>query len=299
MHMHLVSKTRTHQLVYIAIMSGITIILSVLTNFIPFMSIFIIIGLPFVAALVAITCDLKMFPIYFVASLLLSIVVDAANFLNIVFYLLPSLVSGLVIGVTYRLKLNGVYMLLAVAFINFLANFAIIPILDRLYEIDFINYALSLIGLANHPLKTAIFLLLLFVIGLIQASFTYMIVSEEIHIVKGKIEEKYDRTSLIVLTLSSIVSAVLTFFHLGLALVFFASSLVLLVYQLIYLFAKSKRRFYITIALITFMLPISFILAEHYGTTYLSFYLILIVLMVVIIMVLWEYIFSNKEQING
>lgn len=280
-------------------MSGITIILSVLTNFIPFMSIFLIIGLPFVAALVAITCDLKMFPIYLVASLLLSIVVDAANFLNIIFYLLPSLVSGLVIGVTYRLKLNGLYMLLAVAFINFLANFAIIPILDRLYEIDFINYALSLIGLANHPLKTALFLLLLFVIALIQASFTYMIVSEEIHIVKGKIEEKYDKTSLIILTLSALISAVLTFFHLGLALVFFASSLVLVIYQLIYLFAKSKRYFYITIALITFLLPISFILAEHYGTTYLSFYLILIVLMVVIIMVLWEYIFSNKEQING
>ena len=79
------------------------------------------------------------------------------TFLNIIFYLLPALVSGLVIGVTYRLKLNGIYILLAITLINLLANYAIIPVLDHLYQINFIQYALGLVGLGSHPLANACF----------------------------------------------------------------------------------------------------------------------------------------------
>ncbi|HKM02914.1 MAG TPA: hypothetical protein VJZ31_03205 [Bacilli bacterium] len=297
--MNLVSRTRTHQLVYIAIMSGITIVLSFLTNFIPFMSIFLIVFLPFVAALVAITCDLKLFPIYIVASILLSVVIDASNFLSVIFYLLPALISGFVIGLTYRLKLNGLYMLIGVTFINLLANYAIIPVLDNLYQINFIEYSLGLIGLGNHINKSALFLLFLFILGLIQASFTYMIVSGEIYIIKGNISEGYDRTSLLVLVLTCVVSIALTFFHLGLALVFFAASIVLMIYQFVFLYSKSVHFFWLTLSLLVFMMPISFILAELNNLNYLSLYLIIPLLLVVIMMFLWEYIFSHRDKING
>ena len=297
--MNLVSRTRTHQLVYVAIMTGLTIVLSILTNFIPFMSLFLIVFLPFVAALVAIVTDLKFFPIYALSSILLSVVVDAQNFLNIIFYLLPALVSGLVIGVTYRLKLNGIYILLAITLINLLANYAIIPVLDHLYQINFIQYALGLIGLGSHPLANAIFMMFLFILGIIQASLTYMVIRDELHLIKGEIYENYDKISLIVLALISLVSVIFSFFHLGLSLVFFSSATLLATYQLVYLFKKNLVLFYITLGVVIASLPISFVLSELNHAYPLNLYLILQVLIVVILMFLWEYIFSKKDKING
>ena len=297
--MNLVSRTRTHQLVYVAIMTGLTIVLSILTNFIPFMSLFLIVFLPFVAALVAIVTDLKFFPIYALSSILLSVVVDAQNFLNIIFYLLPALVSGLVIGVTYRLKLNGIYILLAITLINLLANYAIIPVLDHLYQINFIQYALGLVGLGSHPLANAIFMMFLFILGIIQASLTYMVIRDELHLIKGEIFEKYDKISLIVLALISLVSVIFSFFHIGLSLVFFSSATLLVTYQLVYLFKKNLVLFYITLGVVIASLPISFVLSELNHAYPLNLYLILQVLIVVILMFLWEYIFSKKDKING
>lgn len=296
--MNLVSRTRTHQLVYVAIMTGLTIVLSILTNFIPFMSLFLIVFLPFVAALVAIVTDLKFFPIYALSSILLSVVVDAQNFLNIIFYLLPALVSGLVIGVTYRLKLNGIYILLAITLINLLANYAIIPVLDHLYQINFIQYALGLVGLGSHPLANAIFMMFLFILGIIQASLTYMVIRDELHLIKGEIFENYDKISLIVLALISLVSVIFSFFHLGLSLVFFSSATLLATYQLVYLFKKNLVLFYITLGVVIASLPISFVLSELNHAYPLNLYLILQVLIVVILMFLWEYILSKKDKIN-
>lgn len=297
--MNLISRTRTHQLVYVAIMTGLTIVLSILTNFIPFMSLFLIVFLPFVAALVAIVTDLKFFPIYALSSILLSVVVDAQNFLNIIFYLLPALVSGLVIGVTYRLKLNGIYILLAITLINLLANYAIIPVLDHLYQINFIQYALGLIGLGSHPLANAIFMMFLFILGIIQASLTYMVIRDELHLIKGEIFENYDKISLIVLALISLVSVIFSFFHLGLSLVFFSSATLLATYQLVYLFKKNLVLFYITLGVVIASLPISFVLSELNHAYPLNLYLILQVLIVVILMFLWEYILSKKDKLNG
>ena len=296
--MNLISRTRTHQLVYVAIMTGLTIVLSILTNFIPFMSLFLIVFLPFVAALVAIVTDLKFFPIYALSSILLSVVVDAQNFLNIIFYLLPALVSGLVIGVTYRLKLNGIYILLAITLINLLANYAIIPVLDHLYQINFIQYALGLIGLGSHPLANAIFMMFLFILGIIQASLTYMVIRDELHLIKGEIFENYDKISLIVLALISLVSVIFSFFHLGLSLVFFSSATLLATYQLVYLFKKNLVLFYITLGVVIASLPISFVLSELNHAYPLNLYLILQVLIVVILMFLWDYILSKKDKIN-
>lgn len=297
--MNLISRTRTHQLVYVAIMTGLTIVLSILTNFIPFMSLFLIVFLPFVAALVAIVTDLKFFPIYALSSILLSVVVDAQNFLNIIFYLLPALVSGLVIGVTYRLKLNGIYILLAITLINLLANYAIIPVLDHLYQINFIQYALGLVGLGSHPLANAIFMMFLFILGIIQASLTYMVIRDELHLIKGEIFENYDKISLIVLALISLVSVIFSFFHLGLSLVFFSSATLLATYQLVYLFKKNLVLFYITLGVVIASLPISFVLSELNHAYPLNLYLILQVLIVVILMFLWEYILSKKDKLNG
>lgn len=296
--MNLISRTRTHQLVYVAIMTGLTIVLSILTNFIPFMSLFLIVFLPFVAALVAIVTDLKFFPIYALSSILLSVVVDAQNFLNIIFYLLPALVSGLVIGVTYRLKLNGIYILLAITLINLLANYAIIPVLDHLYQINFIQYALGLVGLGSHPLANAIFMMFLFILGIIQASLTYMVIRDELHLIKGEIFENYDKISLIVLALISLVSVIFSFFHLGLSLVFFSSATLLATYQLVYLFKKNLVLFYITLGVVIASLPISFVLSELNHAYPLNLYLILQVLIVVILMFLWDYILSKKDKIN-
>lgn len=222
--MELKSRTLTHQLAYIAIMSAITIIFSVLTNFFPLVSLLLLLFLPFISALVAITCDLKLFPIYLVSVILLSIVFDATNFLGIVFYLTPGLISGLVIGIGYRQKINGIYMLIGIALVNFVANYATIPVLDYVYQIDTVNYSMGFIGFANHPLINDIFIGILFVTATIQATITFLIVDGEIKIFKQEASTKYSMLDAYICIIFSLMTILATFFHIGLAIVFFSVS---------------------------------------------------------------------------
>lgn len=283
---------------YIAIMSAITVVLSVLTNFFPLSSIFLIIFLPFVSALVAIICDIKLFPVYLVSSILLSIIIDMPNFLNIIFYLLPAMISGFVIGLTYRLKVNGIYILILVAITNLLSNFMVIPVLDNLYEINFINYALGLIGLGNHYYANALFMLFLFVVGLIQAAITYMIVNEELYIIKGSLKEGYAFNSNYVMLVLCAGVALFVFIHVGIALVLLSTLVVFTIYQLMYQRTVSSRLFYFSIGAVIIGTFLAFIISEIHSLSFLPLYLILPVLFVVIINFLWEYILKQRS-ING
>lgn len=292
--MKLLSNTRAHQLAYIAIMSALTIILSVLANFIPFMSIFLIVFLPFVAALVAIMCDLKLFPIYFFATILLSIVFDLPNFINIAFYLIPGLISGLVIGIAFRTKLHGIYLLLSITLVNFIANFATIPVLNFIYDLDVVRYSLKFIGFADHMYANEIFMGLLFVIGLIQASVTYLIVDGEISLIKGKIRHEYERTITYVTLILVAATIISNFLHLGIALVFFCSTLVLTIYQLIYLLNTQMKYGLWVLGISIVMIPISLVLNELHQAKYMTLYLLIPLLMIVIGTLLWEYIFKRR-----
>ena len=297
--MELKSRTLTHQLAYIAIMSAITIIFSVLTNFFPLVSLLLLLFLPFISALVAITCDLKLFPIYLVSVILLSIVFDATNFLGIVFYLIPGLISGLVIGIGYRQKINGIYMLIGIALVNFVSNYATIPVLDYLYQIDTVNYSMSFIGFSNHPLINDIFIGILFVTATIQATITFLIVDGEIKIFKQEASTKYSMLDAYICIIFSLMTILATFFHIGLAIVFFSVSTILSIYLLIYLFSQNMKVGLWVLFISVGTIPISLVLNELYRTSYLPLYLILPVLIIVIGVFLWEYILKQRINIDG
>lgn len=297
--MELKSRTLTHQLAYIAIMSAITIIFSVLTNFFPLISLLLLLFLPFISALVAITCDLKLFPIYLVSVILLSIVFDATNFLSIVFYLIPGLISGLVIGIGYRQKINGIYMLIGMALVNFVANYATIPVLDYVYQIDTVTYLMGFIGFANHPLIQEIFMGVLFVTATIQATITFLIVDGEIKIFKQEAGTKYSMLDAYICFIFSLMTILTTFFHIGLAIVFFSVSIILSIYLLIYLFSQNMKVALWVLFISIGTIPISLVLNELYRTSYLPLYLILPVLIIVIGVFLWEYILKQRINIDG
>lgn len=297
--MELKSRTLTHQLAYIAIMSAITIIFSVLTNFIPLVSLLLLLFLPFISALVAITCDLKLFPIYLVSVILLSIVFDATNFLGIVFYLIPGLISGLVIGIGYRQKINGIYMLIGIALVNFVANYATIPVLDYVYQIDTVNYSMGFIGFANHPLMKELFIGVLFVTATMQATITFLIVDGEIKIFKQEANTKYSMLDTYICIIFSLMTILTTFFHIGLAIVFFSVSTILSIYLLIYLFSQNMKVGLWVLFISVGTIPVSLVLNELYQTSYLPLYLILPVLIIVIGVFLWEYILKQRINIDG
>ena len=297
--MELKSRTLTHQLAYIAIMSAITIIFSVLTNFFPLVSLLLLLFLPFISALVAITCDLKLFPIYLVSVILLSIVFDATNFLGIVFYLIPGLISGLVIGIGYRQKINGIYMLIGIALVNFVSNYATIPVLDYLYQIDTVNYSMGFIGFSNHPLINDIFIGILFVTATIQATITFLIVDGEIKIFKQEANTKYSMLDTYICIIFSLMTILATFFHIGLAIVFFSVSTILSIYLLIHLFSENMTVGLWVLFISVGTIPVSLVLNELYRTSYLPLYLILPVLIIVIGVFLWEYILKQRINIDG
>lgn len=297
--MKLTSRTTTHQIAYIAIMSAITIVLSVLANFYPFMSLLLILFLPFVSALVAVTCDLKFFPIYLIATILLSVVVDITNFLSIIFYLIPGLLSGLIIGVSYRVKINGLYMLLGITFVNFLSNFATIPVLDYIYQIDSALYSMRLIGFGSHALYRELFIGFLFIVALIQATLTYYIVDNEIKVFKQETKQDFSIFDNLICIVFGFFTVVFSFFHTGLSIVFFMASIYLSIHLLIHLLKENTYVGIWTIFITIGSIPVSFVLSEISQPRFLVAYLILQVLIVVIVIFLWEYIFKQRVKQNG
>ena len=68
-------KTLTKTITFMAIVAAINVILSFMTNFVPFLTVVLIIVLPLTSSIVEVACEDKFFPIYAFGTLGLSFAV--------------------------------------------------------------------------------------------------------------------------------------------------------------------------------------------------------------------------------
>lgn len=177
-------KSAAQIIALMAMMSAINIIVSVVAAFSVIASVLLIIILPLTSTIVVLACPEKYFPIYALATIGLSVVATIWNLDVTLFYVVPSIVSGFVFGFCIKRSLYFGWSIVISALLQMGISFAIIPLINVLFEIDFIRDLLVIFKIYD-TIPGEIFICCSFyVIALIQTFLSYFVVKNEIEKLK-------------------------------------------------------------------------------------------------------------------
>ena len=177
--MALFSKKTTlvHNITYMAIMTAINLIFIVLDTFVPFMMLLLILLLPFVSAVVSYFCQKRYYIIYAVASVGLCLIFSISS---TVFYIIPALCSGFVIGLLLDKKVNPFWMILSSTLIEVALTYAFIPLIKLMTGADMVETFLTIFKLNEFAFKEELMHLFILFIALTQCSITHFVLLNEI-----------------------------------------------------------------------------------------------------------------------
>ena len=177
--MALFSKKTTlvHNITYMAIMTAINLVFIVLDTFVPFMMLLLILLLPFVSAVVSYFCQKRYYIIYAIASVGLCLIFNIAD---TIFYIIPALCSGFVIGLLLDRKINPFWMILSSTLIEVALTYAFIPLINLMTNTDMVVTFLTIFHLNEFAYKEELMHLFILFIALTQCSITHFVLLSEI-----------------------------------------------------------------------------------------------------------------------
>ncbi len=145
-------ETPAQNIAFCAIIAAFDGILSLVGALLPMSAFFLMMLAPLLAALVAYFCKKRYYALYLFGALGVSIAVSAWSFENTLFYLLPSLCSGLLYGFLLRRKSNTALMNFLVSIVQYCFFWLSLLLVKAIYEIDMREVIRSLFGLASSDL---------------------------------------------------------------------------------------------------------------------------------------------------
>ena len=233
-------ETLTENIALMALMSAINIIICVLLAFLNVFSIFLILVLPLISALVEIYCKDRYYLIYAFASLGLSLIATLWNIETTIFYLVPSLFTGYLFGLLAKKNIPSIYSILLTSLVQMGLTMGEIPLINFIFDVNIINTFKTFFKLNESTNVDVIIPSFIFTISLIEMSLSYLIISNEL--IKLKIEEyendKFDYLNCASLLLFSILSILFSLFSLETSYLFLMISL----YFVIFIIGKTISR---------------------------------------------------------
>lgn len=294
--MKLSNLSRTHQLVLGSIMAAINVIFALISSYIFAFSLLVMLFLPLASIVVALNVDLKYYPVYLIGTLLLSLVLNFANFDNTLFFLLPVLMSGLTFGLLIKHKVSDVFIILIVSLVNLTTLFITIPIINLIYDINFLEVFASFIGFNDLAVGRLILPSVLTLLAFMQTLLTLVIISQDAKYFQIEINTtpwKYQSFACIILLIPIII---LMFFAEGIAIALFLFVLFLAVSSLIKLIQAHTLFGIIMLATaLIFALVGIAIFRQHFSVPY-YFGVIFGIIPIVISDFLWLYISSKRTR---
>ncbi|HAV19805.1 MAG TPA: hypothetical protein DCX17_02120 [Firmicutes bacterium] len=173
--------TPINTITYMALMAALNILFALLASFVPLAGLFLVIALPLTSALVAINCDIRYYPIYFVATLGLSLLVTMQQIETTIFYIFPSLILGLAFGWLIKIKGHDILILIITSIVQLALLYVTIWLINGLFQIDFLNSLKLVLHLDAELHINTIMPAILYVISLAQTTLTYIVISPEIN----------------------------------------------------------------------------------------------------------------------
>lgn len=166
-----------HNITYMAIMTAINLVFIVLDTYVPFAMILLILLLPFVSAVVSYFCQKKYYIIYAVASIGLCLIFNIAD---TIFYIVPAIISGFVIGLLLDKQINPFWMILCSTLIEVALTYAFIPLINLLSNADIVVTFLTIFKLNDFPYREELMHIFILFIALTQCSLTHFVLLTEI-----------------------------------------------------------------------------------------------------------------------
>ena len=166
-----------HNITYMAIMTAINLVFIVLDTYVPFMMILLILLLPFVSAVVSYFCQKKYYIIYAIASIGLCLIFNIAD---TIFYIVPAIISGFVIGLLLDKQINPFWMILCSTLIEVVLTYAFIPLINLLSNANIVVAFLTIFKLNEFAYREELMHLFILFIALTQCSLTHFVLLTEI-----------------------------------------------------------------------------------------------------------------------
>lgn len=170
----------TENITFMALFSAINVIAALLAMFFPGFSLILILILPLISAVVTIYTREKYYFIYAIATIFLSLLITMENMETTIFYVIPGVITGFIFGVMLRRNIPGQWIILAVSAIQMGLTYLSLPLINFIYQINMIDFFLTLFKLNNHPSIQSIIPLFILMLSLAQTTFSYMIISEDL-----------------------------------------------------------------------------------------------------------------------
>lgn len=240
--------TLVHNITYMALMAAINVVFIVLDTYVPFLTILLILTLPFVSAVVSYFCQKRYYIIYAVASIGLCLIF---NPLDTAFYIVPAVCSGFVIGLLLDQKIHPFWMILASTLIEVVLTYAFIPLFNKVSNTDIIHTFITVFNLTDFAYQQELRHLFILFMALTQCSLTHFVLLTEIK--KLGIETNTRVGSLlpyiIGLLACLLIALVFTFTYTPPALAFVALSFYFGIFLLIDLLGSKKPLIYVILGI--------------------------------------------------
>lgn len=188
-------ETLLQNMAFMGIMAALNVLLSALGAYVPIAGIFVVIFLPFFSAITAMICKWKYYPIYAVATILVSLCATFWHTEFTVFYLIPSVITGFLFGLCFKLKLNATYSLLFTSLAQLGLTYLAIPIIEAIYGTNLIDTFLTLLQLKDNPHALIIVPSFIYLLSLAQMLLSYIVLHNEI---KKFANEEMNKNGLII-----------------------------------------------------------------------------------------------------
>ena len=267
--------TLVHHITYMGIMTAINLIFILLATYLTFLMFLLVLILPFISAVVAYYCQKRYYIIYAVASIGLCLIF---NIQDTLFYVIPAVITGFVIGVLLNNKVYPFWMLLFTSIIEAAITFALIPLINLIGNIDIVDTFISAFKLSDFAYKKELTYLFIFFIALLQCGLTHFILLSDAKKIGIEVNTRVDCFAPFIIgsSLTMILALVFAMVYTPLAFVFVAISIYFMVFLLIDLIVSKNK---ITYAVLITLLVLSFFgFAIFYPTVKAQNGLILVVL---------------------
>lgn len=173
-------ETLTQNITYMAIMAGVNAVFSLIAAFFPILSFFLMIVLPLTSTIVFLFAKHKYYIIYAITTVALCLLVTMWDMSFTIFYIVPSILTGYLFGLFIQYKIQPIWTIFITTIAQALFFALTIPLINFVFEVDVIQTFFKAFLLNESLHVFHIIPSFLFLMALIQMSFSYLIISFEI-----------------------------------------------------------------------------------------------------------------------
>ena len=259
----------------ISLLSALTVILNVLGTYLPVSSLIIVLFLSLPSLFIGLLIPKKYYYIYFLTSLLLSLITSISNLSFVISFTIPSLIIGILYGYFIEKKMNTSLLILISTLIYFILEISFIPLTNLIINDNYLNLILKLLNLEinNHNYFIIYNLILISsFLGILLSSF---IINYEIK--RFNLSFNFNKLGDYILSISSITFSIITliifFINKDLSSIFFAISFISFILLIMNnILIKEYKYLYFLLIIIPLYLIFIFLNIEYYSLIYFLLY---------------------------